>query len=89
MTKEVYFGHLKKSCHSFKKLDNHSFFKKRMNNGRELKLKLDSKTRWGSLHDACERFLKLLGPVKEALNHREMTKPTYGQISTQKDWRSW
>ena len=49
-------------------------FVKRMNNGRELKLKLDSKTRWGSLHDACERFLKLLGPVKEALNHREIDK---------------
>ena len=37
-------------------------------------LKLDSKARWGSLHDACERFLKLLGPVKEALNHREIDK---------------
>nr|XP_047124723.1 uncharacterized protein LOC124807157 [Hydra vulgaris] len=49
-------------------------FVKRINNGRELKLKLDSKTRWGSLHDACERFLKLLGPVKEALNHREIDK---------------
>lgn len=49
-------------------------FVKRMNDGRELKLKLDSKTRWGSLHDACERFLKLLGPVKEALNHREIEK---------------
>ena len=49
-------------------------FVKRMNNWRELKLKLDSKTRWGSLHDACERFLKLLGPVKEALNHREIDK---------------
>ena len=49
-------------------------FVKRMNNGRELKLKLDSKTLWGSLHDACERFLKLLGSVKEALNHREIDK---------------
>lgn len=46
-------------------------FVKRINNGKELKLKIDSKTRWNSLHDACERFLKLLGPVQEALEHFE------------------
>ena len=49
-------------------------FVKRKNNGRELKLKLDSNTRWGSLHDACEWILKFFGPVKEALNHREIAK---------------
>lgn len=49
-------------------------FVKKMNDGRELKLKMDSKTRWGSLHDACERFLKLLEPVKAALNHKEIDK---------------
>ena len=49
-------------------------FVKRMNNGIKLKLMKDSKTRCGSLHDACERFLKLLGPLNEALNHRETNK---------------
>lgn len=45
---------------------------KKENNGRELMLKLDSKTRWGSLYDSCDRFLKLINPVKEALTHKEI-----------------
>lgn len=49
-------------------------FVKRINERRELKLKMDSKTRWGSLYDACERFLKLIEAVKEALRHKDIAK---------------
>jgi hypothetical protein len=33
-----------------------------------LKLISDSKTRWGSLYDACKRFLDLSGPIEETIH---------------------
>lgn len=40
---------------------------------KQLKLIIDSKTRWGSLYDACSRFLDLLKPIKETFEQLEMT----------------
>lgn len=41
---------------------------------REKRLLLDVCTRWGSLYDACLRFQQLLGPVRKALDHKEIKK---------------
>lgn len=39
---------------------------------KELQLIIDSKTRWGSLYDACSRFFDLLKPIETTLLHLEM-----------------
>lgn len=42
--------------------------------GKELKLLLDVRTRWGSLFDAASRFLKMVVPIQKTLNHKDISK---------------